>query len=358
MCYASPGPRCGTHAKESLEKASKNLESVKEKVSVLEQEMVKEQEKNPRSKKNYNKRLAKLNTQLNKAMVKRKTAVENYWETKTGNEELVAISMKNGMTQSQMDTIKVKIQNNEPLTENDFDHDNANARGKMFAKKFAEAHKSYLSKMEAYKRAQETKNLIDRKNRPEYVASIESKHITGNGSGSKFTDQNIKTVDDVLAKTSEQRGNLEGDDRDKLIAHGADPSAFLPSSSGVRYLMVKTSGTVGIKDTATLKDNTVLTVTAKGKNDGKPPSLSFSTDVKEQPQTEYATVILGPRLDDNKEPIEGTTTLWTMHPGTPTQGIRSDDIRGQGLDHGSKLTVKELREKFGKDIKVNTKLIG
>lgn len=199
--------------------------------------------------------------------------------------------------------------------------------------------------------------LTQRNVRPEYIESIDKKHITSKSAGSKFTDSKIKKAEDVLALALAQRGSLKGDDRNKLIEAGASPEAFLPVESGVRYLQVKTNGTEALKDTATMKDSDVLTIVAKGRNDGKPSSLSFSTEVKEQPTTDYATVIIGPDMDENKKPIPNTEVLWTMHPGTPTRGIRSETIRENGLDDGDKITVGELRKRFGKDIKVNTKLI-
>lgn len=200
-------------------------------------------------------------------------------------------------------------------------------------------------------------SLTERNNRPEYIASIDNKHITGTGAGSKFTDSRINKAEDVIALGIAQRGGMKGDDRDKLIAAGADPSSFLPPESGVRYLKVDVAGTEAIKDTATMKEDQILTVTAKGRNDGKPPSLSLSVPVKEQPKVEHATVIIGPKEDENREPIKGTEVLWTMHPGSPTRGIRSNDLREKGLDDGTQITVGELRKKFGKDIKVNTKLV-
>lgn len=199
--------------------------------------------------------------------------------------------------------------------------------------------------------------LVERDNRPQYIESIDSKHFDSSRSGSTFTDKRVDNTEDVLRETARQRGNLDGDDRDELIQEGADPSSFLPKESGVRYLKVKLEGTQALRNTANMDDNEVLTIVEKGGNDGRPSSLSFSSDVEEQPKTEFATVVVGPNMDENKKPIEGTQVLWTLHPGVPTRGIRSDNIREKGLEGGSQIKVKDLREMFGKDIQVNTKLI-
>lgn len=199
--------------------------------------------------------------------------------------------------------------------------------------------------------------LVNRDVRPEYIAAIDSKHFDGSRSGSTFTDKRVSNTEDVLKETAKQRGGLEGDDRAALIRDGADASSFLPESTGVRYLKVKLDGTQALRNTAAMNDNEVLTVVAKGGNDGRPSSLSFSSDVKEQPKTQFATVVVGPDMDQNKKPIAGTQVLWTLHPGVPTRGIRSDAVREKGLDGGSKVTVKQLREMFGKDIQVNTRVV-
>lgn len=193
--------------------------------------------------------------------------------------------------------------------------------------------------------------------RKDYIESIDRKHFENNGgAGSKFTDPRVKKTEDVISLAIAQRGGLKGDDRDKIIANGADPNAFLPPETGVRYLQVKVDGTEATKDTSTMSEDEVLTVTAKQRGNGS-SSLSIAADVKTQPKTQYATVIIGPKEDEEGEPIKGTNTLWTMHPGNPTRGIRSNDLREKGLDDGSKITVGELRKLFGKDIKANTRLV-
>lgn len=199
-------------------------------------------------------------------------------------------------------------------------------------------------------------SLVSRNARPQYIAAIDSKHFDASRSGSTFTDKRVSNTEDVLKEASRQRGGLDGDDRAALIKEGADPKSFLPESSGVRYLKVRLDGTQALKSTESMGDNEVLTVVAKGGNDGRPSSLSFSTDVKEQPKTKFATVVVGPNMDKEKKPIPGTQVLWTMHPGVPTRGIRSDTVREKGLDGGSQVTVKQLREMFGKDIQVNTRV--
>lgn len=200
-------------------------------------------------------------------------------------------------------------------------------------------------------------NLVNRGKRPQYIESIDNKHFDSSRPGSTFTDERVSKTEDVLKEVVAQRGGLGGDDREKLIAAGADPKAFLPKESGVRYLQVKLNGTQALKDTKDLREDEVLTISAKGGNDGRPASLSFAYDVKETPKTDFATVVVGPDMDENKKPIPNTEVLWTLHPGKPTRGIRSDDIRSKGLDNGSKVTVKQLREMFGKDIQVNTRNI-
>lgn len=200
-------------------------------------------------------------------------------------------------------------------------------------------------------------SLVKRGSRSDYINSIDKKHFAENGmGGSKFTDTRVKKAEDVVSLALAQRGSLQGDDREKLIASGAAPNAFLPPESGVRYLQVKVDGTEATKSTADMPDDKVLTVQAKDPSDPN-SSLSLVATVKEQPKTQFATVIIGPETDENKEPIKGTNTLWTMHPGAPTRGIRSNDLREKGLNGGSTITVKELREKFGKDIKANTKVV-
>lgn len=196
-------------------------------------------------------------------------------------------------------------------------------------------------------------NLIEREARPEYVASIDRKHFGEGGAGSKFTDPRVSNVDQLLSLAAKQRGGLDGDDREALIRAGANPKDFAPASSGIRYLKVEVEGSQQLRSTASMADSDVIEVQAKGGNDGRPPSLTFAAPGGAE-RVSFATVVVGPKVDGDRKPIEGTETLYTAHPGIPTRGIRSDDVRNAGLDGGSKLTVGEFRKLFGRDIQINS----
>lgn len=351
MCYPKPGPRCANHAIQLVALAHKSVKESRDNIQLIEQTG------KDMDTKEYEEKMSEARIHLRSAEKEYSMAADSYWETATGRKKLTARAVSYGVDEEQMQNIKRKIKNDEPLLSNDIQAAGGNETGKKYLKKLIMCEYSYKQKKADYAQYQEVQDMVDKKSRPEYIESIETKHIRGSGAGSKFTDPKIKTVDDVMSIAQQQRGHLQGDDREALIQVGADPSSFLPPSTGVRYLMVQTNGTQAIKHTSELPDDTVLTVNAKGKNDGKPASLSLSVDVNKQPTTEFATVIIGPKMDEKKDPIEGTNTLWTMHPGVPTRGIRSNDLREKGLDGGSTITVKELREKFGKDINVNTRLI-
>ena len=203
-------------------------------------------------------------------------------------------------------------------------------------------------------RAERAHKLIDRGSRPEYVGSIDKKHFgAGNGAGSRFTDGRARNVDELISLADKQRGNLDGDDREALIRDGANPKDFAPAESGIRYLRVEIQGDQMLKSTAKMKDSNVLEVRAKGGNDGRPASLSFAAPGGAQP-VGFGTVVVGPKIGEDRKPIAGTETVYTAHPGVPTRGIRSDAVREAGLDGGSTITVGEFRKKFGRDIEVNS----
>lgn len=203
------------------------------------------------------------------------------------------------------------------------------------------AHKEYINK------------LVDYHKRPQYVDSINNKHFKPGGHGSKFTNPNITNVNELLLLTAIQRGNLEGDDREKLIKLGASPESFQPLETGIRYLKVDIEGIEALADTKLMDGTELLTIRAKGKNDGKKPPLSFVAEDKEVTPVAYGTIIIGSKETIYGDPIPGTETLWTAFPGIVTSGVTSEEIREKGWDDGTVITVQQFRETFGRDIKVN-----
>lgn len=173
----------------------------------------------------------------------------------------------------------------------------------------------------------------------QYYAQNDTKHF-GDGSvaGSKFTDPHLHTTEDVVDLARTQRGSLAGDDREAFIALGASEQAFRP---GIRYLLVRTSGSVGIIHSSTLDDQTAVRV----RRDKIGAPCSASVEVSEQPTTDYACIVIG--QDD-----EGHDLVFSTFPGPPT-------TPGTGtLDtfEGQSLTVKQIREIYGHDVHLGTRL--
>ena len=221
MCYAYPGPRCSYHAKANLASASKALAESKERFSALENS------KSSMDAQEYEAQVSEMNSNLNSALQGYKQSAELYWETRSGRAQLGNLAQDNGVSQEHVDSVVSKLRKGEPITHEDKNPSTGNPRGAKFLNKMVSAHQSYYRKTADYHKAKEITTMIDRKNRPEYISSIETKHITGSSAGSKFTDPSIKNVNDVMSLAQQQRGSLDGDDRDKLIAQGAEPSSFL-----------------------------------------------------------------------------------------------------------------------------------
>lgn len=133
--------------------------------------------------------------------------------------------------------------------------------------------------------------------------------------GSYFTD--VASIRAVLERASEERGNLHSDDRGELERDGADPGAFAPPESGIRYLKVTAPGRLGIVRTNELPDRTpVLAIRTKTERDrdGKPIPRSFVVPLppgQELPETTFATIVIGPG------DAPGQDVIYTLHPGPP-----------------------------------------
>jgi len=173
----------------------------------------------------------------------------------------------------------------------------------------------------------------------EYYKATEEKHfINKNAPGSQFTSNKINNLKDILSLAVKQRGNLEGDDRNKFLQLGANPKAFL---EGIRYLYVETPGTVGVINSEELPDITPISVIRT--KPGTPCSLTIQTETK--PITTYGVIIIG--KDGGQQDV-----LWTAFPGQPTVLNENPEIE---LLEGKTVTLKTIRNIVG-DVWLHTQI--
>ena len=176
---------------------------------------------------------------------------------------------------------------------------------------------------------------------------METKHFDSEkGVGSLFTE--TRDLKELLEKTIEQRGSLQGDDREKFIAMGVKPEALM---AFCRYLKVETPGEVGIINIKDLDVNTKVKVVRT--KQGAPCSLVV--EGQNLPTTDFGTIIIGPNeKGENPEDPEPSTKemIWTVHPGLPVRPT-TEDI----WPEGSEILVSEVIEKLGNDIFLNVKKV-
>ncbi|MFA5948396.1 MAG: hypothetical protein WC806_05535 [Candidatus Gracilibacteria bacterium] len=168
-----------------------------------------------------------------------------------------------------------------------------------------------------------------------YYDAMQAQHFNPEGGvGSQFTAPDVKSLPDLLTIAQNQRGSLEGDDRQKFIEEGASEKGMLPFC---RYLKVETQGSVGIAKAKELPRDTKVKVMRT--KPGAPCSLVVEIDSKENlPKTNFATVIIGPNEADERNPNPSTKEMvWTTHPGAPIRPIASDNFA-----EGSVITIDEL----------------
>lgn len=214
--------------------------------------------------------------------------------------------------------------------------------------------KSTLKAQLATIKAEQVSALAARKNRepatfarymPEqfaqYFADTEKKHFSEDSTGSTFTE--AKNLREVMSLALAQRQTLTGDDRDKLIAAGADPNSF---TADKRYLAIETKGVLGAVESSQLSDNEMLTVERKSEK-SKPVCVAR---VGAQPPTNIATIILA----DNPK-ISGTThtptILITAFPGVSGKSGSNEDLAPY---IGKQISVADARNIFGREFSVNT----
>lgn len=179
----------------------------------------------------------------------------------------------------------------------------------------------------------------------DYFKDLHKKHFLAETAvGSLFTD--VKNLQELLDLTIEQRKEgLDGDDKISLVAMGVAKNALLPQC---RYLLVKTSGDVGIINAKELPQD--QTVYVKRLKQGTPCTLFVENEI--MPKTDIATIIIGPNEEDSASTEE---MIWTVHPGLPIRPAKTDIWQ-----EGSELTVMEVMEEFKKlklgDAILNVKL--
>ena len=179
-----------------------------------------------------------------------------------------------------------------------------------------------------------------------YYKATDAKHMrqagASEGPGSVFTDSTLKNLNDVVALAARQRDmSLDGDDREELVTMGASREAFKP---GVRYLIVRTTGTVGVKQSAGMPDETPISIVRSKPGASATPVL----DVTEKPTTNVATIIIGKHpKDPNRE------VVFTAHPGMPTPSDGQDRL---GHLEGQQTTLGEVRRIYGHEVWLNTRL--
>lgn len=164
----------------------------------------------------------------------------------------------------------------------------------------------------------------------DYYAANDRKHFGDPvNPGSQFTE--AADTESLVALTHDQRGDLEGDDRDELIRRGGDPGGFMP---GKRYLMVETPGVLGIKGGDETADDTPVTI-ARTKP-GVP--CSMIANVTEKTPVDYGVVVMG------EHNVTGKPFVISTFPGRvtrPTADERVDALEGQTVPAG------QLRELLG-----------
>lgn len=179
----------------------------------------------------------------------------------------------------------------------------------------------------------------------DYYAGTDAKHFHDkNKPGSKFTDPDIKNFNDLVALAARQREEgLSGDDREQLVAMGTSDSAL---KSGYRYLIVKTGGKLGVKNSATIFDGDTLVRVERTKAGA---SCSLVMDVKEQDTVDFGVVVMGKPDGFDKD------IAITAHPGLPSTSS------GKGTFdeyEGKTITISQARKIAGTaEVNINTRLV-
>lgn len=185
--------------------------------------------------------------------------------------------------------------------------------------------------------------------------------------GSQFSPNEASSLKELVKKTSASRPEgLKGDDREELIAMGADPQAFSPHST---YLKTPVGGHLGSITSDGLPDSTPLSFYEKSPGSNM---VSLTVERDEKPKVDYGVLVMGDqsKISPNN-PGKGDPIVMTAHPGLPSRpnperAKLSRDEKAQydareheeykRLESEGLLTVGAIRKLKGRDFNLNVKL--
>jgi len=180
----------------------------------------------------------------------------------------------------------------------------------------------------------------------DYMQAVERKHFNNETAiGSIFTE--VSGLSALLSLAIEQRGSLNGNDRAFFEQQGVSPESLRPDC---RYLKVETPGRIGIvevDDPRLSPDQTVEVVQAKPK-----VPATLVVEMPEMPETSIGTIIIGPNAKESPNDPEPSTQemIYSVHPGLPIKPTEENV-----WPVGSRLTVKEVKDKLGPQAFLNVR---
>lgn len=176
----------------------------------------------------------------------------------------------------------------------------------------------------------------------EYIKRMNEMHTdTDKPGGSKFIE--VENILEVLRNDAEriaQQIEARQDDREALLAAGANEASFLPATKedgmpdglpeALYYKIDGIQGKLGVVKLSEIDPEQVVIVrrekSYKNEDGVEQVPCSFTTivpDLENMPDTDYATAIFGREGGDT-----GKDELWTIHPGPPIRPAQFDVIPG------------------------------
>lgn len=191
-----------------------------------------------------------------------------------------------------------------------------------------------------------------------YYESTNAMHCGPGEGGSKFNDDRVKDIFDVIAMRPDLMEKVKQrlDDREALKVAGAPESAFLPAVKGadappglpeaLYYKVEGVEGRLGIVQLKDLPSDTKIMihrekgVSKTGEKSYTPVSFTvIKGSVEDMPKTDFATIIVG-----RSGGAEGKDEVWTMHPGAPVRPIMKEFTWTQDLRSPEELAEGEVQK--------------